>query len=364
MEFLRAIDPSVIERWGGGIFLGFVLVLILLERLNPYRRGMKLFREGFWMDLVWYTIIQSYFLKIIIFSGIILPIKNATHLSEHGIIGHWPIWLLLVFFTVTHDLYIYWFHRWQHNNAFLWKTHEAHHSAQDVDWLAGSRSHPLEILINQTIEFLPIIFLLDAATASILVPLKALVDALWGTWIHSNTAIRLGKFIYVFNGPEMHQWHHANHMEVFYSNYATKFSLFDWLFGTAFLPGKSPLNWPVQKPLGFGLPYSFPKRYFQQLFFFFRTIDLTSIVKAYWPWFFRWLDKNRSTWRLNNLCNRGMQKWTHADIFQFTKVSADQILCPRCSKRMMYFYEADQAHWHCGKCELKLSDTYKKFGLH
>jgi hypothetical protein len=31
--------------------------------------------------------------------------------------------------------------------------------ASDVDWLSGARSHALEILINQTIEFAPIVLL-------------------------------------------------------------------------------------------------------------------------------------------------------------------------------------------------------------
>jgi len=64
-----------------------------------------------------------------------------------------------LFFLVTHDLYIYLFHRLQHASKILWRTHEAHHSGKEVDFLAGSRSNALEIIINQTIEFAPIIIL-------------------------------------------------------------------------------------------------------------------------------------------------------------------------------------------------------------
>ena len=65
----------------------------------------------------------------------------------------------VLFFLLTHDLYIYLFHRWQHANKWLWRTHEAHHSTKEVDFLAGTRSHALEILVNQTIEFAPIVLL-------------------------------------------------------------------------------------------------------------------------------------------------------------------------------------------------------------
>src|SRR5690554_2918927 len=132
--------------------LGFMVVLITLERLFPYRKGLSFFRKGFWIDLIWYTFIQSFFLKILIFDYIIAPAKTSLGLAESGIISHWPMWAILLFFVVTHDFYIYWFHRLQHANKWLWRTHEAHHSVEQVDWLAGSRSHILEIIINQTIE--------------------------------------------------------------------------------------------------------------------------------------------------------------------------------------------------------------------
>ena len=140
--------------------------------------------------------------------------------------------------------------------------HEAHHSNKEVDWLAGSRSHSLEIIVNQTIEFAPIILL---GANPLVVPVKALIDAVWGMFIHSNIDVRLGKLGYIINGPEMHQWHHSNHREVFYSNYSTKFSVWDWFFKTAYRP--------AAKPGDFGLNYPYPKDYFRQHLFAFRKLE-------------------------------------------------------------------------------------------
>src|ERR1700761_1627166 len=178
---------GVVVYYTTAILVVSAIIFILLERKFPYRKGMPVFREGFWVDFVWYTLIQSYFLKILIFDYIIVPMDHKFHLSSQHLITKWPLALQVLFFLVVHDFYIYWFHRWQHNSKILWRTHEAHHSGKNIDWLAGARSHILEIIINQTIEFAPIV-LLGANPA--VVPIKALMDAVWGIYIHSNINVK------------------------------------------------------------------------------------------------------------------------------------------------------------------------------
>jgi sterol desaturase/sphingolipid hydroxylase (fatty acid hydroxylase superfamily) len=93
----------------------------------------------------------------------------------------------IYFFFVTHDFIYTGFTGFQHKNPLFWRIHEAHHSNKDIDWLAGSRSHPLEILINQTIEFAPIILLGAAPEVAVL---KGTIDAIWGMYIHSNIDVK------------------------------------------------------------------------------------------------------------------------------------------------------------------------------
>jgi len=244
------------------LLLCFIVLIIYLERRYPYTKGLKLVREGFWLDLIWYTLIQSYFLKILIFNYIIQPIDQEYHLSKREVISNWPVITQVLFFLVIHDFYIYWFHRWQHHSKILWRTHEAHHSPTQVDWLAGSRSHALEIVINQTVEFAPIILL---GANPVVIPIKAFLVAVWGMYIHSNIDVRSGKLQYIINGPEMHQWHHAEKKEIYFANYSTKLALWDWVFGTAYLPGL--------KPIKFGLPYYYPKNYFLQFLYSIKRFD-------------------------------------------------------------------------------------------
>jgi sterol desaturase/sphingolipid hydroxylase (fatty acid hydroxylase superfamily) len=223
-----------------------MLTFVILERKFPFTKCLPFFREGFWLDYVWYSLIQSFFLQILIFDYIIKPIDHKFNLSRLQLISDWSVIAQVLFFLLIHDFYIYWFHRWQHNSKILWKTHEAHHSGTMVDWLAGSRSHSAEIIINQTIEFAPIILLV---ANPLVVPIKASIDAVWGMYIHSNINVKSGNLQYVINGPEMHQWHHADSKEVFFANFSTKFAILDWIFGTAYLP--------IQKPNKFGLYYDY-----------------------------------------------------------------------------------------------------------
>ncbi len=268
----------------------WVAIMMLWERIAPYRKGLPVFRDGFWVDLVWYTIIQSYILKIVIFDYVVAPIQHSFNWSDVQFVRYWPVWVQVVFFVLTHDFYIYLFHRLQHANKYLWRTHEAHHSDKQVDFLSGSRSHALEILINQTIEFAPII-LLGADPA--VIPIKALLDAVFGLFIHANIRVKLGSPLkYIINSPTLHLWHHANYQEVFHANFSTKFSFWDYMFGTVYDPGHAPGD----KPENWGLYYDFPKDYFAQHVFSFKRFDERALLKHKWFRTYYYLRPNLLNW--------------------------------------------------------------------
>ena len=250
---------SPAEVWSFGAIGGAAVALALLERRFPYNPGQKFLRPGFFTDFIWYNGVQSAVLGFVI-GRILHAIDASTGASRGGLVSAWPVFLQLAFFVVTHDLYIYAFHRLQHRVPALWRIHEAHHSVPEVDWLSGVRSHPLEILINQTIEFAPIVLL--GASPSVPV-LKGAVSAIWGMYIHSNLDVRMGAVQRVLNGPEMHRWHHATASEAQGRNFATKLAVWDWLFGTAYLP--------AQKASRYGLGgKDFPEGYFAQVAWAFR----------------------------------------------------------------------------------------------
>lgn len=246
-----------IRLWSTGSIIASAILLMVFERLYPYRK-QDLLRDGFGTDLIMYALVQSFVLGVVI-SYIIGYVDDHSSIDRVGTIRTQPMWIQLAIFFVVHDLYIYWFHRWQHSNAWLWRIHEAHHSTRDVDWLSGSRSHSIEILINQTIEFAPIMLL----AAPEIAVMKGAIDAIWGMYIHSNINVRSGWLQYIINGPEMHRWHHALDEHAHNKNFSTKLAIWDWLFGTAYHPAH-------EKPRSYGLETDFPSSYLQQHAYAFR----------------------------------------------------------------------------------------------
>ncbi len=230
-----------------------------LERIRPATAGERLLRPGWALDLFAYTLAQSYVLGLVI--GTILSNLSAIAPSSEGLgLRTWPLGLQLAFFVVSHDLLAYAVHRAQHRFPWLWRIHEAHHSSTHVDWLAGSRSHPVEILVNQTLEYAPIALLSGSADLALA---KGVVDAAWGMFIHANLDVRLGPLGYVLNGPEQHRHHHA----LGYggrTNFGTKLAIWDTLFGT--------LRRTDHAPERFGLPdRAYPTSYLGQTLWAFRS---------------------------------------------------------------------------------------------
>ena len=233
------------------IILAGALAIMGLERLRPYDR-QRFWRRGLAVDLIGYALIQSAVLSVVI-HGLVRAIDAATGASRHGLVSDWPFVAQLALFVVSHDFYIYWFHRAQHRFPLLWRLHEAHHSAREVDWLAGSRSHALEIVINQTIEVAAMVLL--GASSDVML-CKGAISVVWGMWIHSNIDVRTGWLQVVINGPEVHRWHHAIDFAPPGKNYATKLAIWDYLFGT--------IDRRPGKPRGYGLADPFPEGFLAQ----------------------------------------------------------------------------------------------------
>jgi sterol desaturase/sphingolipid hydroxylase (fatty acid hydroxylase superfamily) len=240
--------------WAPAITVAGALAIIALERLRPYDR-QRFWRRGLGVDLIGYALIQSAVLSVVI-HGVVRALTaapGAAQLASLRLVAGWPLAAQLALFIVSHDLYIYWFHRAQHRVPLLWRLHEAHHSAREVDWIAGSRSHALEIVINQTIEVAAMV-VLGASTEAMLY--KGAISIVSGMWIHANVDLRLGWLSYIVNGPELHRWHHAIDYAPPGKNYATKFAFWDLVFGTADRrPGK---------PAGYGLAEPFPDGFLAQ----------------------------------------------------------------------------------------------------
>ena len=270
--------------------VGATLVIATLERLFPYQKGQKLFRKHFITDWIWYSIIFSLLMGMLVADLISPGIDSVTHLTRLQLVTSWPIWLQMLFFLITHELVVYWFHRAMHANKYLWRIHEAHHSAREVDWAAGSRAHVIEAIILTTAEFAPI-YLLGAAPEVAIY--KGVIDAIWGMYIHSNINVREGWLQYIINGPEMHRWHHSR--DVHDINFATKLAIWDWLFKTAYLPDR-------EKPERYGIELEWPRNIVTQQTVAFRPFDENTQQHEEQP-------RHRNPRRDRHLVHRSRLRW-------------------------------------------------------
>jgi sterol desaturase/sphingolipid hydroxylase (fatty acid hydroxylase superfamily) len=217
-----------------GIFCVVAALAFLAERLFPLRE-QRVFRAGFWTDVLYVPI--NVLLRAVLtntLGGWILAL-GATHLPgwSVGVLKEQPLWVQAVGVILVLDLCFYWMHRAKHRWDWWWRLHETHHSSAEMDWFSSVRFHPLEKVLDRLLYLAPLLVLGVSEEALIVL---AAVDAFIASFSHSNTRLRLGPLNYLLVGPEMHRWHHAPKGEAQRSNYGNNLSVFDWLFGTAYLP--------------------------------------------------------------------------------------------------------------------------------
>ena len=155
----------------------------------------------------------------------------------------------------------YWFNHWlSHKVPLLWEFHKVHHSAEVLTPLTNFRVHPVYTWIF----------------ANILACSTALANGL-GNYLFGDTAyqyaladtnIILVLFIHayvhlqhshmwisftgalgrIFVSPAHHQVHHSADPKHFNKNFGSCLALWDWMFGTLYIPGKE------REKLTFGFP--------------------------------------------------------------------------------------------------------------
>jgi sterol desaturase/sphingolipid hydroxylase (fatty acid hydroxylase superfamily) len=216
-----------------------------LERLFPSRRNQEILRAGFVQDLFWLVFNAQYVSWMMAllavhlvswFNAAFLHIGVATPESVR-LIAEWPWWVQFLVFFLIRDFLEWNIHRSLHTIPWLWRFHQLHHSSEELDWAATFRSHWGEIIIYQTVVYLPLVVLgvSDTVIFAILV-LTLLIQEL----SHANLRWDWGPLRYLFNSPRFHAWHHDVELHgKGGQNFGVTLALWDWIFGTAYWPGSA-----------------------------------------------------------------------------------------------------------------------------
>ena len=244
------------------IFLG--VLFIPIERLLK-RVDQPILRYEWREDLL-YFFISTLFVQSLTYLSLApsLAALAATEWasSVRTAIASQPFVLQFLEIMFLTDFAQYWFHRTFHKIPSLWKFHAVHHSAQAMDWLAGSRMHVVEVILMRSFTTLPM-YVMGFAEA----PLYAYVFFVYllSVFIHANIRIPFGFLQYIIATPRFHHWHHGVEEEAIDKNFAIHFPVIDMVFGTFHMPGN---RWPEGYGIG-GHPV--PKGFWKQLLYPFKS---------------------------------------------------------------------------------------------
>jgi lathosterol oxidase len=238
----------------------FVLALMFvpLERLFAQRPGQPILRTGWPTDLMHFAI--SHLLVQVTVVLTMLPAALFFYWAAsprfQDLVASQPLVLQFVELLVVADLAEYAVHRLFHRVPWLWRFHAIHHSARELDWLAGSRLHLLDIVVTRGLSFVPL-YLFGFAQPAIYAYL--IFVSFHAVFIHANVRFRFPALEPWLVLPRFHHWHHAAHAEAIDKNFAIHLPLIDRLFGTAYLPTD---RWPERYGIA-GDPI--PEGYWRQL---------------------------------------------------------------------------------------------------
>lgn len=211
-------------------FIGLVLSLlpIYFKGLLKYRiQDKKINSKEFYLRI---PLISFNILLLVLVSStalyFIYPIFFDSSLKLNLVIAVFQIFFILF----IDDLFFYFLHRWMHENKVILKTiHRIHHKATFPLALDYLYVHPLEWMMGYIGPFLGLIIIGSFFEVSC-----------WAFWsyilirnlheldIHSGFKSLFSKWIPFWGKCE----HHDKHHEILNGNYASTFTIWDYLFNT------------------------------------------------------------------------------------------------------------------------------------
>ncbi len=248
---VAAVEPITLSLgvdWLILAFLASTFIFMTLEKCFPKYKNQLILRPEWGVDLFYFCFNHLAISAILIFAN-----YHASHfdwaLSEsvQSFIQSLPVWLQVVMIILAADFVLYWEHRAYHEINWLWPIHAVHHSVENLDWLAGSRGHFVQVFSERAMVMIPLYLLgADQTALNIYVAFAALQAVI----IHCNIGFTFGPLKYIFVTPQFHHWHHGSEKPALDTNYSAHTVIFDKLFGTYHLPQN---HWPqyygTTKPL-------------------------------------------------------------------------------------------------------------------
>ncbi len=233
-------------------FLGSTIIFTTLEKLFPKYKDQPIFRDEWGLDFLYFCI-NHLLISVLLLIGNFVVAKFHWAMSDtlQGAVQSIPVIYQVVIALIVADFILYWEHRSFHEVGKLWPFHAVHHSVETMDWMAGSRSHIGQTIIERSLVMLALYLVgFDKAALDAYVTIAALQAII----IHCNINVPFGPIKYLFVTPQYHHWHHSSESPAIDTNYAAHTTLFDRLFGTYHMPVE---HWPAHYGTTKRLPRNF-----------------------------------------------------------------------------------------------------------
>lgn len=169
-----------------------------------------------------------------------------------------PLWQAILITFISMEFVFYWIHRWSHEGqkrghplTWLWKIHRTHHSATEINVTVVQRQNIFWALFTPHIWMVALFVYLGMEAG---VALSLTVLYVWNTLTHMHWRLddaflkypAFRAFMHVILTPSMHHAHHGyGRNGKMYMNYGLCLSVFDWMFGTLYLPDGKPSRYGV-----------------------------------------------------------------------------------------------------------------------
>ena len=177
---------------------------------------------------------------------IILPITiYATQFEIHSLFKFDNLIISFLFNLIILDIFLYWWHRLNHEIPFLWRFHHVHHLDETLDISSGVRFHFGEVILSALVRSLFIILFNISLVNLLLIEAIILISSIFH---HSNIDLpkKFEKYLsYIIVTPSIHWVHHHKRQSETDANYSTIFSWWDKIFNS-----KSNFIRKVGMPIG------------------------------------------------------------------------------------------------------------------
>jgi sterol desaturase/sphingolipid hydroxylase (fatty acid hydroxylase superfamily) len=222
---------------------------ITSSRSNYADAGYLFFNVFVFGIVLGWAILSYQFLSNAIIAGLVVtfgPVAKTAlpTIVERGIVT------VLLFLAYEFG---YWFNHWlSHRVPVLWEFHKVHHTATVLTPLTNFRVHPIYALIFANI--LAVSTGVTNGVANYMFGETAYQYAFSDTniilvfFIHTYVHLQHTELWIPFSGalgrlfvsPAHHQVHHSNNPIHYDSNVGSCLAVWDWMFGTLYVPGKQP----------------------------------------------------------------------------------------------------------------------------